>query len=160
MDEARYDFRSDNIGGVAPELIEAIVAASTGAAAPYGADDWSACGRRTVFERPVRVFPLACGTGSNSIALAALANPYGAIYCHESAHINVYECGAPELFTGAKLARRGPAYKLEAATSTRADARGSRWRAGPSATTRSDGTCGWYAAPTRSPRASTQWCNA
>jgi threonine aldolase len=120
MAEAIYDFRSDNVGGGAPEMIEAIIAANTGAAAPYGADDWTqrlAERASTVFERPVRVFPLACGTGSNSIALAALANPYGAIYCHESAHINVYECGAPELFTGAKLVTlRGPGYKLEAAT--------------------------------------------
>ena len=42
--------------------------------------------------------------------------PYGAIYCHETAHINVYECGAPEFFTGAKLVGlRGAGYKLDAA---------------------------------------------
>ena len=33
-----------------------------------------------------------------------MAPAYGAIYCHELAHVNVDECGAPELFTGgAKL---------------------------------------------------------
>ena len=106
MTDIRYDFRSDNVGGAAPEILEAIVAASAGTAAPYGDDEYT---RRmtarfaTLFERPVQVFPLSSGTGSNSIALAALANPYGAIYCHETAHINVYECGAPEFFTGAKL---------------------------------------------------------
>lgn len=106
MTEKIFDFRSDNVGGVAPELLESIVAASRGTAAPYGDDDWT---RRMVrrfsevFERPVHVFPVATGTGANSVALAALANPYGAIYCHETAHINVYECGAPEFFTGAKL---------------------------------------------------------
>ena len=41
MAEAIYDFRSDNVGGAAPEMIEAIVAANTGAAAPYGADAWT-----------------------------------------------------------------------------------------------------------------------
>jgi threonine aldolase len=118
MAEAIFDFRSDNVGGAAPELIEAVLAANAGTAAPYGDDDWT---RRmverasAVFERPVRAFPLACGTGSNSIALAALANAFGAVYCHETAHINVYECGAPELFTGAKLvALPGPGYKLSA----------------------------------------------
>jgi threonine aldolase len=118
MTSATYDFRSDNVGSAAPELIEAVAAANTGTAAPYGDDDWT---RRmverasAVFERPVRAFPLACGTGSNSIALAALANAFGAVYCHESAHINVYECGAPELFTGAKLVGLpGPGYKLAA----------------------------------------------
>jgi threonine aldolase len=118
MSETIYDFRSDNVGAAAPELIEALVAANVGTAGPYGDDDWT---RRlveragAVFERPVRVFPLACGTGSNSIALAATANPFGAVYCHESAHINVHECGAAELFTGAKLvALPGAGYKLSA----------------------------------------------
>ncbi|NJD32122.1 MAG: low specificity L-threonine aldolase [Gammaproteobacteria bacterium] len=106
MPETVHDFRSDNVGGAAPEILEAIVAANTGTAAPYGDDDWT---RRMiqrfsdVFERPVQVFPVATGTGANSVALSALANPYGAIYCHETAHINVYECGSPEFFTGAKL---------------------------------------------------------
>jgi threonine aldolase len=114
-----YDFRSDNVGGAAPEIIEAIVAANTGTAAPYGDDDHT---RRmnerfaTLFERPVQVFALSSGTGSNSVGLAALANPYGAIYCHETAHINVYECGAPEFFTGAKLVGLpGDDFKLDPA---------------------------------------------
>ena len=69
-----------------------------------------------VFEHELQVFPVSSGTGSNSIALAALANPYGAIYCHESAHINTYECGAPEFFTGAKLVGLpGAGFKLDPA---------------------------------------------
>ena len=120
MSEPFYDFRSDNVDGAAPELLEAIVEASAGTAAPYGDDEYT---RRmnerfaALFERPVSVFPLTSGTGSNSIALAAMANPYGSIYCHETAHINVYECGAPEFFTGAKLvALPGRDYKLDPAT--------------------------------------------
>ena len=68
MSETIYDFRSDNVGAAAPELIEALVAANVGTAGPYGDDEWT---RRLierageVFERPVRAFPLACGTGSN-----------------------------------------------------------------------------------------------
>jgi len=119
MNEPLYDFRSDNVGGASPEILEAIVAANTGTAAPYGDDDFT---RRmnerftTLFEHPVQVFPLSSGTGSNSVALSALANPYGAIYCHETAHINVYECGAPEFFTGAKLVGLpGRDFKLEPA---------------------------------------------
>lgn len=119
MKEPVYDFRSDNVGGVAPELIEAVVAASAGTAAPYGDDEWThrmTARFRQVFEHEgVAVFPVATGTGANGVALAALANPYGAIYCHETAHINVYECGAPELFTGAKLVGlAGADYKLDA----------------------------------------------
>jgi threonine aldolase len=114
-----YDFRSDNVGGAAPEILEALLAANAGTAAPYGDDDHTrAMNERfaALFERSVRVFPLSSGTGSNSVALAALANPFGAIFCHETAHINVYECGAPEFFTGAKLvALPGRNYKLEPA---------------------------------------------
>lgn len=115
-----YDFRSDNVGGVAPELLEALVAANRGTAAPYGDDDFThamTARFRHAFEHDGLVaFPLATGTGANAVALAGLANPYGAIYCHETAHINVYECGAPELFTGAKLVGlAGDGCKLHAA---------------------------------------------
>jgi threonine aldolase len=119
MTDPLYDFRSDNVGGAAPEILEAIVAANSGTASPYGDDDYT---RRmnarfaSAFEHDVQVFPLSSGTGSNSIGLAALANPYGAIYCHETAHINTYECGAPEFFTGAKLVGLpGPGFKLDPA---------------------------------------------
>ncbi len=118
MNAIRYDFRSDNVGGVAPEILEALVAASRGTSAPYGDDDYTRAmnaGFSRLFERPVQAWPLASGTGSNSVALSALANRYGAIYCHETAHINVYECGAPEMFTGAKLvALPGGDFKLHA----------------------------------------------
>ena len=120
MSEPVYDFRSDNVGGVTPELLDALVAASRGTAAPYGDDDFTrAMTARfvAVFERELTAFPIATGTGANGVALAALANPYGAIYCHETAHINTYECGAPEFFTGAKLVALGGAgYKLQPET--------------------------------------------
>jgi len=119
MPHSHYDFRSDNVGGAAPEILEAIVTANAGTASPYGDDDYT---RRmnerfaAAFEHPLQVFPLSSGTGSNSIGLAALANPFGAIYCHETAHINTYECGAPEFFTGAKLVGLpGRDFKLDAA---------------------------------------------
>jgi threonine aldolase len=119
MTELVYEFRSDNTGGVAPELLEALVAANTGTAAPYGDDDFTRAMTarfRDVFEHEVTALPLATGTGANCVALAGLANPYGSIYCHETAHINVYECGAPEFFTGAKLVgMAGADYKLHAA---------------------------------------------
>ena len=66
-----YDFRSDNVGGAAPEILEALLAANAGTAAPYGDDDHTrAMNERfaALFERPVRVFPLSSGTGSNSVA--------------------------------------------------------------------------------------------
>jgi threonine aldolase len=119
MSETVYDFRSDNVGGIAPELLEAIAAANRGTAAPYGDDDctqrMTARFRATFEHEQLAVFLISTGTGANVVGLAALGNPYGAIYCHASSHINVYECGAPEHATGAKLvALGGNDYKLGA----------------------------------------------
>jgi len=101
------NFCSDNVTGVAPEILAALAAANRGAAMPYGADAVTARLERKVaeiFETEVAVFPVATGSAANSLALSVMAPPYGAIYCHEAAHINVDECGAPEFFTGgAKL---------------------------------------------------------
>lgn len=101
------NFCSDNVTGVAPEIMEALAAANHGAAWPYGNDDWT---RKVevqladVFERKVRAFPVATGTASNSLALATMAPPYGAILAHDAAHVMVDECGAPEFYSGgAKL---------------------------------------------------------
>jgi threonine aldolase len=101
------NFASDNVTGIAPEILAAIEAANRGAAMPYGADEIT---RRLeqrfaeIFEHAVAVFPVATGTAANALALACLTPPFGAIYCHEDAHIATDECGAPEFFTGgAKL---------------------------------------------------------
>jgi len=100
-------FGSDNSAGAAPQLLEALVKANEGNAPSYGADEW--CARASarlaeVFEHPVAVFYVTTGTAANALALAALTPPYGAVLCHQEAHINVDECAAPEFFTGgAKL---------------------------------------------------------
>ncbi|HVZ01830.1 MAG TPA: low specificity L-threonine aldolase [Dongiaceae bacterium] len=101
------DFRSDNVAGVAPQIMEAVIAANEGTATSYGGDDISARVEARLcemFEREVRAFPVATGTAANALSLAAMTPPYGAILCHEEAHIQLDECGAPEMFTGgAKL---------------------------------------------------------
>ena len=112
----RY-FKSDNTAPVAPEILAAIVAANEGFAPGYGDDEWS---RRLdarfgeLFEREVRVFPVATGTAANTLALATLVPPYGAILVHEEGHIVRDECGAPEFMTGGArlLLLPGPQAKL------------------------------------------------
>jgi threonine aldolase len=119
MSDPQFDFRSDNIAGAAPELLEALIAANHGTAAPYGDDEWTVrmnerCNR--AFERSVKAFPVTSGTGANAVALSVLSNGYGSIYCHESSHIEIHECGAPEFYSGAKLVLlKGADYKLSAA---------------------------------------------
>ena len=102
-----HDFRSDNTAGAAPEILDALARASSGGTPSYGADPWTARVQERIaalFETEVAVFPVATGTAANSLALAALTPPWGAVYCHTDSHIQGDECGAPELQTGgAKL---------------------------------------------------------
>jgi threonine aldolase len=101
------NFASDNVFGVHPRILEALSQANAGTAVSYGGDDWTRRAEQRlceVFERDLRAFLVVTGTAANSLALSALAPPYGAVLCHAEAHIMVDECGAPELFTGgAKL---------------------------------------------------------
>jgi threonine aldolase len=112
------NFASDNVTGACAPVLDALVAANGGAAMPYGADDWTDRVQerlRALFDKPdLLAFPVATGTAANALALACLTPPYGAVYCHREAHINVDECGAPELFTGgAKLVLLdGPGAKI------------------------------------------------
>ena len=97
------NFCSDNVTGVAPEILDALARANRGAAMPYGADDLTAAVERRfaeIFERDVAVFLLATGSSANALALSCLTPPFGAIYCHPLAHVAVDECGAPEFYTG------------------------------------------------------------
>jgi threonine aldolase len=119
------DFRSDNVAGVAPEIMAALAKANEGTSASYGADDITARVERRlteIFEHPLRAFPVVTGTSANSLALAVMTPPFGAIYCHEAAHIMVDECGAPEMYTGgAKLVpMAGKGAKITAADLDRA----------------------------------------
>ncbi len=101
------NFASDNTAEVAPEIMAALARANQGAAMPYGNDAVSErleAAFARLFEREVTVFPVATGTAANSLALAAMTPPWGAIYCHPDSHINADECGAPEFYSGgAKL---------------------------------------------------------
>ncbi len=92
------DLRSDNTAPVAPQILAAVTAANTGTALAYGADPVTAQLQdrvREVFEHPTaRVFPVTSGTAANALALSALCPPWGAVLCHDSAHILNSECGA------------------------------------------------------------------
>jgi threonine aldolase len=96
-------FASDNAAGIAAPILEAIGRANTGYALSYGNDD---CTKRVekkfaeIFEHEVAVFLVPTGTAANALALAHLTPPWGAVLCHEGAHIATDECGAPEFFGG------------------------------------------------------------
>lgn len=101
------NFCSDNVTGCSPEILTALAAANSGSAMPYGHDKYTQQLQQQfsdLFEKEVLVFPVATGSAANALALSVLTPPFGAIYCHQDAHINADECGAPEFYTGgAKL---------------------------------------------------------
>ena len=102
------NFASDTTAPAHPRVIEAISAVNQGSAASYGGDDTTAHLRTlltNVFEtEDFDFWVFASGTSSNALALSVMCSPIGAIACHEEAHIERDERGAPEFFTGgAKL---------------------------------------------------------
>lgn len=102
------DFSSDTAAPAHPSVIEALAAANQGNAASYGADAVTTRLRTLladVFETEDFDFWIcASGTASNALALSVMCSPTGGVACHEEAHIERDERGAPEFFTGgAKL---------------------------------------------------------
>jgi threonine aldolase len=114
----RYDFASDNTAGIAPEAWRALEEANAGTDVSYGDDAWTRRLRdhvREIFETDCEVFMVFNGTAANSLALAQLCQPFHGVICHEHAHIETDECGAPEFMSGgAKLfPHKGDNGKLE-----------------------------------------------
>ena len=95
------NFRSDNETPVAPAIMEAMLEANHGTAWAYAEDDWSNRLNQAfsdLFRTEAIVLPVSTGTVANSIALATVTPPWGSVFCHNGAHIQNDECGAPEFF--------------------------------------------------------------
>jgi threonine aldolase len=105
--EPRDDFASDNSAGICPEAWAMLEEANAGYASAYGDDRWTARARemvREIFEIECEVYFVFNGTAANALALAQLCQSYESVICHQHAHLQTDECGAPEFFTGgAKL---------------------------------------------------------
>jgi threonine aldolase len=102
----RRSFASDNNAGVHPQVLEAIAATNEGHVVAYGDDPYTDAAVelfRKHFGKDIEVYFVFGGTGANVLGLKAVTEPYHAIICADTAHINVDECGAPEKFTGCKL---------------------------------------------------------
>lgn len=100
------EFASDNTAPVHPAVLAALEEANRGPAHAYGEDPWTAraiAWLREQFGADTEAAFVWNGTGANVVALRALTRPFQSVICSESAHIQVDECGAPELFTGCKL---------------------------------------------------------
>jgi len=99
-------FASDNNAGIHPVLLQAIQEANSGHAIAYGDDEYTRRAEtliREYFGTQVIVFFVLTGTGANVLSLASVTQPYHAVICADTAHIQLDECGAPEKFTSCKL---------------------------------------------------------
>ena len=113
------NFASDNTGPAHPKVIEAVSAAMSNTEMPYGAE--AAMERVRGRLREILGWPeaavhlVATGTAGNALALACLAPPWSAVFCHRHAHAQEDECNAPEFYTGgAKLILvDGPGGKMD-----------------------------------------------
>jgi threonine aldolase len=117
-DAGRHEFASDNTAAICPEAWEALKEANAGGAPSYGDDRWTARVRdrvREIFEADCDVYFVFNGTAANALALAQVCQSFHGVICHEHAHIQTDECGAPEFFTkGSKLLLiGGPDGKIE-----------------------------------------------
>jgi threonine aldolase len=99
-------FASDNISGVHPQIMNAIVGANQDHAAGYGKDEWSHRADDTfceIFGENIIPYFVFNGTGANTIALQAATRPFNSILCASTAHIYTDECGAPTHLTSTQL---------------------------------------------------------
>jgi threonine aldolase len=102
----RRSFASDNNAPVAPEIVQAILAANDGDAIGYGDDAWTAravARFREEFGAGTDVYFTFNGTGANVTALSSLLRPWEAVLAPASAHLQTDECGALERFNGSKV---------------------------------------------------------
>lgn len=113
------DFSSDTSAPAHPAVIDALTRVNSGMEGSYGNDNVTARVRKLLsqtFETDdFDMWMCASGTASNALALALLCPPTGSILCHEEAHIERDERGAPEFFTGGgKLALlKGDAARID-----------------------------------------------
>lgn len=105
--QIRRHFASDNYAGVCPEAWQAMLEANQDHVVSYGEDPWTSHAAdliRETFETSCEVFFVFNGTAANSLSLASMCQSYHSILCHETAHVETDECGAPEFFSnGTKL---------------------------------------------------------
>jgi threonine aldolase len=100
--ESPRQFASDNNAGICPEAWAALAEANKGHAVGYGDDLWTSLASdmiRDLFQARCEVFFVFNGTAANSLSLASLCQSYHSILCHEIAHVEADECGAPEFFS-------------------------------------------------------------
>jgi threonine aldolase len=107
-----HTFRSDNNAGLCPEALAALGVAARGHCVGYGDDaatEAAEVALRGLFGDDTAVFFVATGTAANTLAVAALTEPWQRVLCHSHAHWNDDESTAPERITMCRTTAIEPA---------------------------------------------------
>ena len=108
-------FGSDNHAGVHPELFQALQECNVDHAPSYGTDEISAqavAAFKKEFGEHCEPFFVFNGTAANVLSLRFLCERFESVICSDVSHLNVDECGAPELFAGKLIPVSSTAGKL------------------------------------------------
>ena len=106
MNTNKRGFASDNNSGVHPSILCSLASVNNGHTVAYGDDHYTQEAVRLFqkeFGEHAEVFFVFIGSAANVLGIKAATQPYNAVICPDTAHINVDECGAPERFSGCKL---------------------------------------------------------
>lgn len=96
------NLRSDNNAGLIPEARAGLLAAADDHAIGYGDDPFTEraiAALRALFGADTEVFFVATGTAANTLAIAALSEPWQRVLCHRESHWYEDESTAPERIT-------------------------------------------------------------
>jgi threonine aldolase len=99
-------FASDNSATIHPDVLAAIARVNVGHTFGYGHDEYTLSVEARVasaFGENASAFFVFNGTGANVVSLRAACRRFEAVICAETAHLNVDECGAPEVIAGVKV---------------------------------------------------------
>jgi threonine aldolase len=100
-------FRSDNNSGLCPEAMQALIDANDHLhEIGYGDDAYTAkaiAAFRRIFGEDTTVFFVASGTAANTLAMAALTEPWQQILGHSHSHCHADESTAPERTTHCRV---------------------------------------------------------
>jgi threonine aldolase len=103
-------FRSDNNSGLCPEALAALVSANDGShTLGYGDDPFTSAAEGTfarIFGPDTRAFFVGTGTAANTLAVAAMSEPWQQVICHPLSHFAEHESTAPERITGCRTRMR------------------------------------------------------
>jgi len=99
-------FGSDNHSGAHPLILKALEQANHGYWHGYGEEEYTEKVQQKVaalFGKDAICLFLMTGTGANVLALQSLIKSYEAIFCADTAHVNMHEAGAVQKFTQSRL---------------------------------------------------------